>query len=108
MQKSNSHISRKHYSPVRNCQRPTLIQTGPPLGGATLKNSAALISSAPCRGVADGLKNERFTLFFFTNASPTLIASRPRIVGATLENFTTLIQVTRRRDVADAYLQRRR
>ena len=30
--------------------------------------------------LADALKNERFTLFFFTNASPALIASRPRIV----------------------------
>ena len=84
-----------------------LIQNGPPIGGATLKNSATLISSAPCRGVADGLKNERFTLFFFTNASPTLIASRPRIVGATLKHFTTLIQFPRRRGVVDAYLQRR-
>ena len=42
-----------NYSPIGNCRRPTLIQNGPPIGGATLKNSATLISSAPCRGVVD-------------------------------------------------------
>ena len=61
-----------------------LIQNRPEIGGATLKNSATLISSAPCQGVADAQKFERFTMFFFTNASPTLIASRPRIVGTLL------------------------
>lgn len=68
------------------------MQNGPPNGGATLKNPATLIPSAPCRSVVDALKNERFTLFFFTHASPTLISSRPKIVGATLKTFMTLIQ----------------
>lgn len=67
------------------------MQNGPPNGGATLKNPATLIPSAPCRSVVDALKNERFTLFFFTHASPTLISSRPKIVGATLKTFMTLI-----------------
>ena len=41
------------YSSIRNCRRPTLTQNGPPNGGAMLKNSAAYISSAPCRRVVD-------------------------------------------------------
>lgn len=82
------------------------MQNGPPNGGATLKNPATLIPSAPCRSVVDALKNERFTLFFFTHASPTLISSRPKIVGATLKTFMTLIQFPPR-GVDDAYLQRR-
>lgn len=89
------------------------MQNGPPNGGATLKNPATLIPSAPCRSVVDALKNERFmqlklfTLFFFTHASPTLISSRPKIVGSTLKTFMTLIQFPPPRGVDDAYLQRR-
>ena len=78
-----------------------LIQNGPPISGATLKSSATLISSAPCRGVADAYKFERFTLFFFANASPTLIASRPRIVGATLKNSAALIAPEAKNVLAD-------
>lgn len=84
------------------------MQNGPPNGGATLKNPATLIPSAPCRSVVDALKNERFTLFFFTHASPTFISSRPKIVGATLKTFMTLIQFPPPPcGVDDAYLQRR-
>ena len=42
-----------HYSPLRNCRRPTLIQNGAQNGPATLKNSPTLISSAPRRDVCD-------------------------------------------------------
>ena len=39
------------YSPITNCCRPMRSQNAEPIGGATLKNSATLISSAPSRRV---------------------------------------------------------
>ena len=41
------------YSSDRNWRRPTLIQIGPQIGSATLKNCTTLISSAPHRDVCD-------------------------------------------------------
>ena len=42
-----------------NCRRPTLIQNGSQISGATLKNSATLISSAPCRDLVDAYLRRR-------------------------------------------------
>ena len=109
-----------NYSPQFNCRLPTFFQNGPPIGGATLRNPATLISSAPCRGVVDALKLRRlFSIFPFYEYF-LLLAQRGTFYMYTiivpdakkwpmLKNFTTLLQFPPhpRRGVADAYLQRR-
>ena len=65
-------MSEIYYSSIRNCHRPTLIQNGPQIGSATLKNSPTLFSSAPCRDVCDAyLRRRLFSIFsilhHFTN-----------------------------------------
>ena len=54
-----------YYSSLGNCRRPTLIQNGPQIGSATLKNCTTLISSAPRRDVCDAEKFARSAEIFF-------------------------------------------